>query len=100
MRSRHLLLLATLAALTSLASPAFAQNQEDPEPEVSTPAPPRLYERMLAVSVTGGWDTPFGVAGGAIEFAPIPEINIYAGGGVSRSGGRFTFGVNARAPIR
>lgn len=95
MNLRRLLALALTSGFLC-ASPAFAQTEEDPEPEVSTPGP---YERLLAVSATGGWDTPFGVIGGAIEFAPIQYINIYAGGGVGRSGGRFAFGVNFRAPV-
>ena len=98
MTLRRLLALAVMSGLLC-ASPAFAQSEEDPEPEVSDAGPENLYERLLAVSATGGWDTPFGVIGGGIEFAPIQWINIYAGGGVSRSGGRFTLGVNFRAPI-
>ncbi len=91
--------LTALTLMTGLlcASTAYAQDEaEDPEPEVSTPGP---YSRMLAVSVTGGVDTPLGVVGGAIEFAPIEYLNIYAGGGVSRSGVRAGGGVEVRFPI-
>lgn len=99
MSLRRLLALAVTSGLLC-ASPAFAQDEEDPEPEVSDQAPQDVYDRMLAISATGGWDTPFGVIGGGVEFAPIRYINIYAGGGVSRSGGRFTLGVNFRVPIQ
>lgn len=97
---RRLIALALTTGLMCAAAPALAQSEEDPEPEVSDAGPENTYERLLAVSATGGWDTPFGVVGAAIEFAPIQFINIYAGGGVSRAGGRFAFGVNFRAPVR
>ena len=90
--------LTALALMTGLlcASTAFAQTEEDPEPEVSTPGP---YSRMLAVAVNGGVDTPFGVVGGSVEFAPIEHLNIYAGGGVSRSGARVAGGLELRFPV-
>jgi len=90
--------LTALALMTGLlcASTAFAQTEEDPEPEVSVPGP---YSRMLAVAVNGGADTPFGVVGASVEFAPIEYLNIYAGGGVSRSGARVAGGVELRFPV-
>lgn len=81
-------------------TPVMAQEdgtEEDPEPEVSLDA--RLWDRPLAFHVTGGLDTPFGVAGAAVEFSPIRWIAIYAGGGVARSGARVAGGVHVRAPI-
>lgn len=103
MTTRRLTALALLAGLLC-ASTAYAQDpdQEDPEPEVSDAGPEEPtnpYERMLAVSVTGGLDTPFGVVGGALEFAPVEFLNIYAGGGVGRSGARVAGGVSLRFPI-
>ena len=91
--------LTALALMTGLlcASNAYAQTEEsDPEPEVSDAGP---YSRMLAVAVNGGLDTPFGVVGGSIEFAPIEYLNIYAGGGVSRSGARVAGGLELRFPV-
>ena len=95
-RALHLAILAALLwAGASFGGPSvvFAQDeedgpaQEDPEPEVSS-EPPSNYDRLLAIQVTGGLDTPLGVAGAAIEFAPVRYLAIYAGGGVSRSGAR------------
>lgn len=105
MTLRRLLAVASFGILfigLSLASPA-AQAQddaghEDPEPEVSD-QPPDVFERMLAIQVTGGLDTPFGVIGGALEFAPVRYLVIYAGGGVSRSGGRVAGGLRLQYPI-
>jgi len=103
MTTRRLTALALLAGLLC-ASTAYAQDpdQEDPEPEVSDAGPEEPtnpYERMLGVSVTGGLDTPFGVVGAALEFAPVEFLNIYAGGGVSRSGPRVAGGVQLRFPV-
>jgi len=107
MTTRRLTALALLAGLLC-ASRAYAQDpdQEDPEPEVSDAGPEQQpaepvnpYERMLAVSVTGGLDTPFGVVGGALEFAPVEFLNVYAGGGVSRDGARVAGGLSLRFPV-
>lgn len=77
-----------------------AQSQEDPEPEVSDEGPGSdVWDRMLAFQLTGGLDTPLGVAGGAIEFAPVRYLAFYAGGGVSRSGGIVAGGLRAQYPI-
>lgn len=95
MQPRRLFALALVTGLLH-ASTAVAQTEEDPEPEVSTAGP---YSRMLAVAVNGGLDTPLGVIGAEIEFAPIEWLNIYAGGGVSRSGARVGGGVSFRAPL-
>src|SRR5690606_13123556 len=93
--SSRLLLLALAASLGTLASTtaALAQEEEDPEPEVSTQADPEPevsseaarpspWDRFLAVSATVGLDTPLGIGGAAIEVTPFPYLAIYAGGGV------------------
>ena len=103
MTTRRLSALALLAGLLC-ASTAYAQDpdQEDPEPEVSDAGPEEPtnpYERLLAVSVTGGLDTPLGVVGAAVEFAPVEFFNIYAGGGVSRDGARVAGGLSLRFPV-
>ena len=86
---------------SSVTSTAFADVPEDPahadpEPEVSDQGP---YSRMLALALTGGVDTPFGLIGGVLEFAPIEYLNIYAGGGVGRSGVRIAGGAALRFPV-
>ena len=86
---------------SSVTSTAFADVPEDPahadpEPEVSDQGP---YSRMLALAVTGGVDTPFGLVGGALEFAPIEYLNLYAGAGVGRSGVRIAGGAALRFPV-
>ncbi len=96
MTLRRLFLLALLA-LSGSATTAFAQDQEDPEPEVSTPANP--WDRVLAASVTLGLDTPLGIAGAALEVTPFRYLSIYAGGGVGREGGRFAAGIRPRFPM-
>lgn len=98
MTLRRLPLLALVALLGTLAAPAAAQTHEDPEPEVSTPAP-NPWDRVLAASVTLGLDTPFGIAGAALEVTPFRYLSIYAGGGVGREGGRFTAGLRPQFPI-
>jgi hypothetical protein len=105
MHSRRTLVLALTLAMSALASStAFAQDseedpapQEDPEPEVSTQAD--AWDRILAFTVTGGLDTPYGVAGAAVEVTPFRYLTIYAGGGVGRSGGRFAAGLHPQFPI-
>jgi len=94
--------LTALAALVGLlcASPVYAQDTEDPEPEVSDQDPDgNVWDRMLAIGITGGLDTPFGVVGGVVEFTPIQNLMIYAGGGVSRSGARVAGGVQLQFPV-
>lgn len=103
MNLRRLVALALLGGLVSLAqhataTVAFAQDEEDPEPEVSD-AGPTVWDRMLAVQVTGGYDTPYGVIGAALEFSPHPWVTIYAGGGVGRFGGRFAGGLQLQVPV-
>jgi len=102
MNFRRLVSLALLGGLASLATlgpaAARAQTEEDPEPEVSDEGP-SVWDRMLAVQVTGGYDTPFGVAGGALEFSPHPWVTIYAGGGIGRAGGCFAGGLQLQVPI-
>ncbi len=98
MHTRRILFLALAALVGAFASsPAFAQDQEDPEPEVSTQGD--AWDRILALTVTGGLDTPYGVAGAAVEVTPFRYLTLYAGGGVSRSGGRFTVGVHPQFPM-
>lgn len=89
-------LVSLLGILTTTA--ATAQTREDPEPEVSTPAPDE-WERALAVSATLGWDTPYGIAGAALELTPFRYLAIYAGGGIGREGGRFTAGIRPQFPM-
>lgn len=116
-RRHHLAtLLGAFALAFASSSVALAQNEEDPEPEVSDEGPEGsggerdpepevadeggdVWDRLLAVQVTGGLDTPFGVAGGAIEFNPFRFFGVYAGGGASRSGGRVAGGIYGRAPL-
>lgn len=99
MRIRSLVALLLLGGIIGFAPlRAFAQDEEDPEPEVSD-AGPGIYDRLLAVSVTGGYDTPFGMAGGAVEFSPHPWVTIYAGGGIGRAGGRFAGGLMLQVPV-
>ena len=95
------LLLAFAGASGVLAPVAHAQTEEDPEPEVADQGPEAeaVYDRLLAVELVGGVDTPFGVAGGVIEFAPWRYLAFYAGGGIGRDGGRFAGGVHGRYPI-
>lgn len=104
---RHLivaLLSGLLFAFGSLA-PTSAFAKDDPEPEVSDTDPeaaaePRdVWSSLIQLSITGGLDTPFGVAGGAIEFTPYRYITIYAGGGVNRFGGRVAGGLRINMPL-
>ena len=73
-------------------------DEADPEPEVSNEGPD-VWDRILSFHVTGGIDTPFGVAGGAVEVTPFRYLSIYAGGGIGRSGGRVAGGIRGQAPI-
>jgi hypothetical protein len=98
MPTRRILVLVLAMAGSLAASTALAQQQqEDPEPEVSTQGD--TWDRVLAVSITGGLDTPFGVAGAAVEVTPFRYLGIYAGGGVSRSGARFAAGLHPQFPM-
>lgn len=92
---------ALLATAIWAAGPALAQDAEEaPEPEVSAePAPPSPWDRFLAVSVTGGLDTPFGIGGAAVEVTPFRYLTVYAGGGVGRDGYRFAGGLLPQIPI-
>ena len=107
-RLLSLALFGTMLSAASLAHAPLAhaqEDEEDPEPEVSSqeePAGPEreaVYDRYLALQVTGGLDTPFGVAGAAVEFSPFRYLSIYAGGGVGRDGARVAGGLWGRAPI-
>ncbi len=97
---RRQLCLALLTGLLLSAAPAYA---DDPEPEVSDSDPTAddgdVWDSLLQLSITLGLDTPFGVAGGAIEFTPYRYITIYAGGGVARFGGRVAGGLRLNFPI-
>lgn len=94
------LVLGVLVGGLAFSPAALAQDEEDPEPEVSTPAPSdAMWDRVLAVSVTAGIDTPFGIGGAAIEVTPFRYLAIYAGGGVGRDGARFAGGVRPQFPI-
>ena len=100
---RHLIV-ALLLAVGSLAPSAVYA--DDPEPEVSDTDPeadagePRdVWDSLLQLSITGGLDTPFGLAGGAIEFTPYRYITIYAGGGVNRFGGHVAGGLRINMPL-
>ena len=98
-RTPRVILLLALAAGVGVfgSATAFAQDEQEPEPEVSSQ--PDQWERLLSVSVTGGWDTPFGVAGASVELKPIRYLGIYAGGGIGRSGARFAAGIHPQVPI-
>ena len=97
MTSRAPVALALLVGPLFAPSAAAAQDRQDPEPEVSDEGD--VWDRVLAGQVTAGLDTPFGVAGGAIEISPIRYFVFYVGGGVSRSGGRVAGGVRGQAPV-
>lgn len=88
-------------ALTLLPSAGIARADE-PEPEVSSePAAARtrdLWDRMLAVELIGGIDTPYGVFGGAVVISPIRNLALDIGGGVSRDGGRVAGGARLVLP--
>lgn len=112
-RPTHCLLL--LCALALAPAGAVAQtdeeggDQQDPEPEVSSqpassepvtsPTQASPYERILALSVTAGLDTPVGIVGANVEVSPVRWITIYAGGGVSRSGARIAGGISGQYPV-
>lgn len=103
MPARRLTLLLALATILGVfASTASAQTtpstpaEEDPEPEVSTRD---AWDRILAFSVTGGLDTPFGIGGAAIEVTPFRYLAIYAGGGVGRDGARIAAGLRPQFPM-
>lgn len=77
----------------------------DPEPEVSSDpaesaeaAPRDLWSRMIAVEITGGIDTPYGLVGGAIVITPFRNLALDLGGGVSRDGGRVAGGARLVLP--
>jgi len=65
---------------------------DDPEPEVSSAPARSIWDRVLAVEMVGGVDTPWGVFGGAVVVAPIRYLQLDLGGGISRDGGRITGG--------
>ncbi len=89
------LLALPLAPLSASADPE-PEVSDDPEPEVSTP--PSLYNRMLAIELIGGLDTPYGLIGGSVRLSPIDFLTIDAGAGVSRDGVRVAGGVSLVAP--
>jgi hypothetical protein len=86
-----------LVSVVLMTGTVSAQASEDPEPEVSTPADP--YDRLLAASVTLGIDTPYGIAGAALELSPVRYLGIYAGGGIGREGPRFVAGLLPHFPV-
>jgi hypothetical protein len=79
---------------------------DDPEPEVSDqveepagPDPMHLrWDRLLGLELTGGIDSPYGVAGAGILVSPIRFLRIDLGGGVSRDGARLAGGVSLVLP--
>lgn len=92
-------------ALTALSlvqlSAAPSARADEPEPEVSsgpTERPRDLWDRMLAVEIVGGIDTPYGLVGGAIVVTPIRYLALDVGGGVSRDGGRVAGGARLMFP--
>lgn len=94
------LALAALAGALLFAPTALAQDEEDPEPEVSTPNPTdAVWDRVLAVAATVGVDTPFGIGGARVEVTPFRYLSIYAGGGVGRDGARFAGGLRPQFPM-
>lgn len=100
--ARFALLLALALGTLPLIAPATAA-ADDPEPEVSTepaePAAPRdIWDRMLAVEITGGIDTPYGLVGGAVVVTPFRNLALDLGGGVSRDGGRVAGGLRLVLP--
>ncbi|MGE0792011.1 MAG: hypothetical protein AB7S26_40430 [Sandaracinaceae bacterium] len=99
-RATCALALGLALSIGALSSPAYA---DDPVPEVSDGAPdaePRdVWGSLLQLSATVGLDTPFGVAGGAIEFTPWRYLAIYAGGGIGRAGGQASGGIRFQFPV-
>jgi len=94
--------LALVALAVGLALTPGAARADDPEPEVSDTDPESqgdVWDRLLQLQITLGLDTPFGVAGGAIELTPHRHITLYAGGGVTRAGGRFAGGLRVNFPL-
>lgn len=97
--SRAVLLLASLLMVVGTLFPAASGRADDPEPEVSTPAPERTrWDRMLAVEVVGGVDTPYGLIGAAVVVSPIRNLALDLGGGYSRDGGRVAGGARLVLP--
>jgi hypothetical protein len=72
--------------------------EEDPEPEVATPTS-NMWDRIFALSVTVGIDTPFGIAGLAAEVTPFQYLAIYAGVGIGRDGVRVAGGLRPQFPM-
>ncbi|UJR79752.1 hypothetical protein [Sandaracinus amylolyticus] len=74
---------------------------DEPDPEVSSEpaaATRDIWDRMLAVELVGGLDTPYGVFGGAVVISPIRHLALDVGGGVSRDGGRVAGGARLVLP--
>jgi len=101
--SRFASILALASALLAAIGPSVVR--ADPEPEVSSDpaesaaATPRdLWDRLLAVEVTGGIDTPYGLVGGAVVVTPWRHLQLDLGGGVSRDGGRVAGGARFLLP--
>jgi hypothetical protein len=96
----------TISLLLSVGSmlPASLARADEPEPEVSSQEAAveaetaDLWDRLLAVELIGGIDTPFGVVGGAVVVTPFRHLALDLGGGVSRDGGRVAGGVRAILP--
>ncbi|MDQ3032514.1 MAG: hypothetical protein M3Y87_08870 [Myxococcota bacterium] len=104
--SRFALVLARLTAALALAAIPFSgaslARADDPEPEVSSEeaaATPRdIWDRLLAVELIGGIDTPWGVFGGAVVISPVRYLALDVGGGISRDGGRVAGGARLVLP--
>lgn len=85
-----------LAIAAAGAAPAGAR-ADDPEPEVSDQSG-GLWNRLLALEVTGAIDGPLGVAGGSLVISPVQWLGLEVGGGVSRDGGRVAGGARVILP--
>lgn len=100
LRARMLPLVAML--LVAFAAPSIAA--AEPEPEVSSGEPETAvhdqWDRLIGAEITGGFDTPYGVAGAALVIAPIRHLVFDFGGGVSRDGARVAGGVRALVPFQ
>ena len=98
--SRIALVALALASLALLSGEPRA-HADEPDPEVSSEPAARsrdVWDRMLAVEIVGGVDTPYGLVGGAIVISPLRHLALDLGGGVSRDGGRVAGGARLVLP--
>ena len=100
-RHASLVSLALLSLLAFVPSAALAE----PEPEVSdgTPeesTPHDQFDRLIGDEIFGGVDIVYGLVGGALVIAPLRNLALDFGGGVSRDGARVAGGVRLLFPFQ